>query len=186
MDSSQKFFATFDKFLFGGLGCGVIGLCLLGLGFVYTFRNPPQPRPTTTPMGLDGLSTATPGPTISSPQGVPTLSLLTPSPFPTMTITPQGTLPVAPTSGANFGNNPPSGKIVFTCFTQQVDQICLMNADGSGRQQLTKSDATSFYASLSPSGQTIYFVSRQTGTFEIYSMTTKGKGLNRLTKNIGT
>jgi Tol biopolymer transport system component len=45
-----------------------------------------------------------------------------------------------------------------------------MNADGSGRKQLTDFEATSFYPSLSPDGDTIYFVSRQTGNYEIYSM----------------
>src|SRR6266498_5246994 len=180
MNSSQKIFATFDKFLFAGLGCGLIGLCLLGIGFVYTFRNPPQPRPTVTLVGFEAVTTATSG------SVTPTLSFLTPSPFPTLTATPQGTLPVVPTAGANFGNTPPSGKIVFTCFIQQIDQICLMNADGSRRKQLTDFEATTFYASLSPDGQTIYFVSRQTGTFEIYSITTKGKGLKRLTRNIGS
>ncbi len=180
MNSSQKIFATFDKFLFAGLGCGLIGLCLLGIGFVYTFRNPPQPRPTVTLVGFDALTTATSG------SVTPTLSFLTPSPFPTLTATPQGTLPTVPTAGANFGNTPPSGKIVFTCFIQQIDQICLMNADGSRRKQLTDFEATTFYASLSPDGQTIYFVSRQSGTFEIYSMNLNGKDRNRLTRGIGT
>jgi Tol biopolymer transport system component len=179
MDSSQKFFNTFDKFLFSGLGCGIIGLCLLATAFVYTFRNPPRPRPTDTPLGFVAPSTATSDPVTS------TLSFTTPSPFPTLTVTPQGTLPILPTAGANFGNNPPSGKIVFTCYINQIDQICLMNADGSGRQQLTSAGATSFYASLSPDEGTIYFVSKQAGTFDIYSMSIKGKGLKRLTKNIG-
>src|SRR5512133_4070953 len=117
MDSSQKFFNTFDKFLFGGLGCGIIGLCLLGLGFVYTFRNPPRPRPTATPVGLTALPTTAPG-SVS-----PTFTLLTPSPFPTLSITPQGTLPILPTTGGSFGNTPPTGKIVFTCYINQIDQI---------------------------------------------------------------
>lgn len=179
MDSSKKFFNTFDKFLFGGLGCGVLGICLLGIAFVYTFRNPPRPRPTDTPVGY----TALPAATLDSV--APTLSAFTPSPFPTLTLTPEGDFS-SPTLGASFGNTPPTGKIVFTCFVNQIDQICLMNADGSGRKQLTSFDATTFYASLSPDGQTVYFVSRKDGTFDIYSMNTKGKDLEKLTKGIGT
>jgi TolB protein len=179
MNSSKKFFATFDTFLFGGLGCGVLGLCLLGVAFVYTFRNPPQPQPTDTPAGFNALPTTQPGSVTA------TLSIFTASPFPTWTLTPEGDLPVA-TSGANFGNTPPAGKIVFTCYIDQIDQICLMNADGSGLKQLTNFDATTFYASLSPDGQTIYFVSRQEGSFDIYSMNTKGKDVERLTRGIGT
>jgi Tol biopolymer transport system component len=61
-----------------------------------------------------------------------------------------------------------------------------MNADGTGRKQLTEENATSFYASLASDGTTIYFVSRRTGSFEIYSMNIRGNGLRRLTKNIGS
>jgi Tol biopolymer transport system component len=114
-----------------------------------------------------------------------TLSIFTPSPFPTLTATLEDSLPLATPAG-NFGNTPPTGKIVFTCFVDQIDQICIMNADGSGRKQLTHFDATTFYASLSPDGQTIYFVSRKEGAFDIYSMNTNGKGLERLTRGIGT
>jgi len=144
--SSKKFFATFDKFMFAGLGCGILALCLLGFGFVYTFRNPPRPAPTDTPIGMTALSTTLPD------DVTPTLSILNPTPFPTLTAAPQETIPVLPPVGGNFGNSPPTGKIVFTCFVDQIDQICLMNADGSERKQLTNFDATTFYASLSSDG----------------------------------
>ena len=180
MDSPKKLFSTIDKFLLAGLGCGLIGLCVLTFGFIYTFRNPPRPGPTDTPLGLGELSTATPA------SITPTLSILTPTLFPTLTPTPPGILPTVPFLPPDFGNDSPSGRIVFTCYIQQIDQICLMNADGSGRQQLTDFDATSFYASLSPDGHTIYFVSRQSGSFDIYSMNLEGKGLERLTNGVGT
>jgi tol-pal system beta propeller repeat protein TolB len=86
-----------------------------------------------------------------------------------------------------FGDSPlPSGKIVFTCFIHQIDQICLMNADGTGRTQITKLQATTFYASLAPDGETIYFSSRESGNFEIYSIQVNGKKMNRLTKGPGS
>src|SRR5215216_5266044 len=179
MDSTRKFFATFDKFLIAGLGCALIALCALAAGFLYTFRNPPGPRPSATPFTSGAVPTAMLG------SGTPTLSILTTTPFPTLTITPQGTLPLLPTAGSNFGNTPPTGKIVFTCYINEVDQICLMNADGTGREQLTNFDATTFYASLSPDGQKIYYVSRRTGSFEIYSMDSDGKDRSRLTRDIG-
>src|SRR4030095_5478826 len=77
-------------------------------------------------------------------------------------------------------------KIVFACYINQIDQICIMNADGSGRRQLTNSPTTSFYPSLSPAGQTGYFSSNQSGTFEIYSIDISGNGLQRLTNGIGS
>ncbi len=180
MDSPKKLLSTIDKFLLAGLGCGLIGLCVLAFGFIYTFRNPPRPGPTSTPVGLGVPSTETPGSVI------PTLSIFTPTVSPTLTSTPPALLPTVPFMPPNFGNDAPSGKIVFTCYIQEIDQICLMNADGSGRRQLTDFQATSFYASLSPDGETIYFVSRQNGAFDIYSMNLDGGDLERLTNGIGT
>src|SRR5690349_364675 len=99
-NNSQKFFNTFDKLLFGGLGCGVLGICLLGLAFVYTFRNPPRPRPSDTPVGYTALSTPTLDPGISSPQSASTSTFVAPSPFPTLTLTPEGNFP-SPIPGGN-------------------------------------------------------------------------------------
>jgi TolB protein len=176
MDSSKKFFQTLDKFLIAGLGCGVIGLCCLATGFVYTFRNPPNARlvPTQTAPGTTVFSTLTPvssTPTFSpalTPVGATEAGVSTPVPNP------------------NTDNNAATGRIAFTCYIQEIDQICLMNADGSGRKQLTNFKATTFYASISADGRTIYFVSRQKGTFDIYSMAMDGGDVERLTNGIGT
>ena len=180
MDNSKEFYKTLDKFLIGGLGCGVIGLFCLAFGFIYTFRNPPNARPaaTETVPGTTEFSTAPPD------VATATLSIIAPTQFPTLTPADPAVATTAPLP--SFGNNRPSGKIAFTCFVQQIDQICVMNADGSGRKQLTNFQATSFYPSVSPDGQTIYFVSRQEGTFDIYSMDVNGKNIRRLTKGIGT
>jgi Tol biopolymer transport system component len=86
----------------------------------------------------------------------------------------------------DFGGSGASGKIVYVCYVQQIDQICLMNADGSSRRQLTDFPSTAYYPSLSPDGQRIYFSSNQSGTFEIYSMDINGNGLQRLTNGIGS
>jgi len=188
MESPKKLFPILDRFLLGGLGCGVFGICILLGAFVYIWQNPPRPQPTAmqTPPGLVDLSSVTAASTvITSTPGV-----ATPAPTFVLTITPtqQGTLPVTviPSPIPQFDNSPPAGKIVFTCFINQIDQICLMNADGSERKQLTDFEGTSFYASFSPDGQTIYFSSRNTGTYEIYSMNLRGRGLKRLTRNIGS
>ncbi len=178
--ASRKFsLGTLDIFLLVGLACGLIGLCVLALGFVYTFRNPPNAISSATPVGQNAFTTLTPV------TATPPLTIATPTLFPTLTITPQDA--VIPSALPNPGNSAElQGKIVFTCFIQQIDQICLMNADGSDRRQLTDFDATTFYASLSPDGTTIYFVSRKDGAFEIYSMNLKGKSLKRLSRGIGT
>jgi len=79
-----------------------------------------------------------------------------------------------------FLENPPHGKIVFTCFIDGFDNICIMDADGSNIQRLTDAKATEFYASLSPDGTGIVFSSRRDGSFQIFSMQTDGGNLLRL------
>ena len=173
MESSRKFLTVIDAFLIGGLGCGVLGLCIMMGGFVYVWQNPPVPRSSSTPIGFVG------SPTVPSAGTAPVFDF--PTPILTPTIIPSLIPSTIPDGGSSS-----SGKIVFTCFINQIDQICIMNADGSGRKQLTDLQATAFYASLSPDGQTIYFASRESGGFEIYSIDINGNGLQRLTKNIGT
>ena len=125
--------------------------------------------PTLTPLAFDQIfptATSLPSPTPTLESSLPTLI---PSPL-----------------TAFFGETPPSGKIAFACYVNQIDQICLMDADGTDRVQLTHFDATAFYPSVSPDGRTIYFSSRQSGRFEIYSMDTNGNHVRRLTNSLGS
>jgi TolB protein len=186
MKPPAKFNSLFDRFLLGGLGCGLVALCFLMAGFFYIWRNPPRPPSAAAPtqLVLDGLPTTTPAGTAT-----PLFQFATPSSFPTglpTVLTPTQAGTVIPSPVPQFDTSPPSGKIVFTCYVNQIDQVCLMNADGSGRVQLTNENATSFYASISPEGSIIYLASRRTGNFEIFSMTLKGKSLRRLTGGVGS
>ena len=190
MKFPAKFNPLFDRFLLGGLGCGFIGLCFVISAFFYVWQNPPRSGPTRTPPTFGGLTTVAPGPTatplfqFSTPSVVPTgFPLVSQTPA-QASPTPGSTIP-SPVPQAEYANTVPKGKIVFTCFINQIDQICLMNADGSGRKQLTDFEATSFYPSLSPDGDTIYLSSRQTGNYEIFFMNLRGRGLRRLTGGIG-
>lgn len=83
--------------------------------------------------------------------------------------------------------NPASaGKIVYTCQAdkQNDEQICLINADGTGQRQLTSNSYENYYASLSPDGNSVVFASNQTGNFEIYEMDLNGSQ-RKLTSGIG-
>jgi len=80
---------------------------------------------------------------------------------------------------------PVSGHIVYSCYIDDNDDICIMNADGSDQAQLTHNPATDFYPSLSRDGKIILFSSNRDGHFEIYSMNTDGSNQTRLTKDIG-
>ncbi|HEX5941531.1 MAG TPA: DUF5050 domain-containing protein [Anaerolineales bacterium] len=190
MKFPAKFNPLFDRFLLGGLGCGFIALCFVLSAFFYIWQNPPRPVPATTLPAFGGLTTVTPGPTatplfqFATASGVPT-GFPTVSPTPVQEVATPGSSIPSPAPESQYAGTSPRGKIVFTCFINQIDQICLMNADGSDRKQLTDFEATSFYPSLSPDGDTIYFSSRQTGNYEIYSMNLRGRGLRRITGGIG-
>lgn len=89
---------------------------------------------------------------------------------PTNTNTPIPTPLPPPISGPGQ----PGGRIVFTCFIENVDQICTVNADGSGYTQLTYTEATDFYASFASISRRIVFISRRDGAFFVYDMNSDG------------
>ncbi len=65
-----------------------------------------------------------------------------------LAVMPSETSATTPTATIEFSPpvfaEPPPGKIVFTCTVGDRDQICLMNADGSDRVQLTSTNANQF------------------------------------------
>jgi TolB protein len=67
---------------------------------------------------------------------------------------------------------PPMGKIVYVCqFSKLVgrNQICLINADGSGQQVLTQGGSyDDFFPSITPDGNSVLFASTRTGRYQIY------------------
>ncbi len=158
-----------------GLTVGFLALCLL-IGYaVIVVANEPVGTPT--PVFELPLIISPTAETFFSPTDFA-------SPLPTLELTP--TIELIPTPNQTFNDTPPpSGKIVFTCYVKQIDQICLLNADGSGRKQLTNLKATAFYASVSPDGGKIYFSSRDSGNYEIYSVNVNGDNLKKLTNGIG-
>lgn len=100
--------------------------------------------------------------------------------------TPVSTL-VVPTASQT---NPPTGKIVFTCQVYKVqasNQICIINADGSGFRRLTTdSSRQHYYPSLSPDGQSVvYAVFREENIYEIYEMSLATGEVKQLTNRLG-
>jgi len=165
-----------ESVLLIGLAIGFLGLCLL-IGYaVIVVANEPE-EPPTPHLHL---------PLIASPTAE-TFILPTDFAAPLPTLDPTPTIELIPTPIQTFNDTPPpTGKIAFTCYVKQIDQICLLNADGSGRVQLTNLKATAFYPSVSPDGQTIFFSSRDTGNYEIYSVDIFGNNLKKLTNGIGS
>ena len=92
-----------------------------------------------------------------------------------------------PTVSAQDG---PTGHIVFTCQIykiQAAEQICIMNADGTGYRRLTtEDDIRHFYPSLSPDGsRVLYSAFREKNAYEIYSYDLEDGSVDRLTNRTG-
>jgi TolB protein len=83
-----------------------------------------------------------------------------------------------------------TGRIVFTCQVFKVqasNQICLINANGTGFQRLTgDSTRQHFYPSWAPEGQSVVFsVFREANIYEIHEMTLVDGDTNQLTDKLG-
>jgi TolB protein len=108
----------------------------------------------------------------------------TPPPVPTATPT------VVITDFTGFASATPSFSlynsiIVFACYVNDSDEICLMRADGSEQHQLTSTPGTDWYPSFAPDGNTIIFSSQGSGDFEIMAMDLNGQNLRQLTSSMG-
>lgn len=140
---------------------------------------------TPTPDLLATLQASTPL-TVSTPAPLETPSA-SPTPF-TITITPAS----LPTDGVPSPSPADglSGQIVFTCQifkVQASNQICIMNADGSGYRRLTTDNSRQhFYPSLSPDGKSVVYAAFfETDNFEIYELTLADSTVKRLTHSYG-
>jgi TolB protein len=123
------------------------------------------PQPTQPPVATTNFNfpSATPGPTSASGTSVP-----------------------SPSSA-----DQPQGHIVFTCQmfkVQAYEQICIMNADGSGFRRLTtEDDNRHYYPSLSPDGQSVLYSGQaDENNFEIYEIELNTGEVSRLTSAFGT
>jgi len=84
-------------------------------------------------------------------------------------------------SGSNPAWGPGYKKIVFNDFNGLPGtDIWTMNADGTGAMPITK-DGSNLFASWSPDGTKIAFVSTRTGNYQIYTMNADGTNEKQLT-----
>ena len=78
----------------------------------------------------------------------------------------------------NTSTDEPSGRIIYTCQLDNTyghDQICMINADGTGFKQLTNDLLHQhFYPSWAPDGNSFVFVGSHSGTAKIYEMNLEG------------
>jgi TolB protein len=75
-------------------------------------------------------------------------------------------------------------KILFEQFSAPSSDLFSMNADGTGRVNLTNSPGRNeFCASVSPDGRTVYFTGTSGGDGDIFSMQSDGSDVRQLTFN---
>jgi len=94
---------------------------------------------------------------------------------------------MAPTSSST---DQPKGKIVYTCQIfkiQASNQICIINADGTGFRRLTTDDNKQhYYPSLSPDGKSVVYAAfREANIYEIYEMDLVSGNVVQLTNRLG-
>jgi len=77
------------------------------------------------------------------------------------------------------------GHIVFTCTRKDINQICIINADGSGYRQLTDNSTNTYYPAISPDSRTVVYAVNQYDNFDLYSIALDGLKITRLTSSIG-
>ncbi len=145
------------------------------------------------------------GTRLAAPASAPTLDLLatlqaaTPltvypaaSPAPTATSAfdfPTGA-PTAPAVPSVSPSDGPTGKIVFTCQIYKVqasNQVCVINADGTGFRRLTTDDSRQhYYPSLSPDGNSVVYAAfREENIYELYEMDLATGNVKQLTRKLG-
>jgi Tol biopolymer transport system component len=77
------------------------------------------------------------------------------------------------------------GRIIFTCTRGDFNQLCMINADGSGSTRISSHDAHDYYPVFTPQGNAIVYASLEGGSFDLFMMILKDGKIFRLTENIG-
>lgn len=75
----------------------------------------------------------------------------------------------------------PEGRIAYVSLTSGNSDVWIMNADGSGKKQLTTSPANDHHPAVSPDGRYIVFVSDRVGLPSIWRMDIDGGNVKQLT-----
>ena len=172
------------------------------LGITAIIKRPkPKPKPTIKlPSGKDLQKFALPatlvliglvclGGIAFAVQAISNINLSTPtSPINNTPLAVDVTSTSTEAGGVPIVNYPePTGKIVYTCNVSG-DELCIMNADGSGQRQLTDSFRSS-NATLSPDGKQIVYIMDDGKNAEVYQMdltSAKSTQLTDLKKSVGS
>ena len=157
-----------------------------GLLLVLLACNLGSPPPAQTSDLLATLAASTP--LTGSPAATVDPAQTSTSPFNLQTPIPS-TLTVPTSSSSSSSAVQPKGQIVFTCQifkVQASNQICIINADGTGFRRLTTDNTQHNYPSLSPDGKSvIYAAFLEANIYEIYEMNLVAGSAKKLTDIMG-
>jgi Tol biopolymer transport system component len=81
--------------------------------------------------------------------------------------------------------SPNGDQIVFQAFADGHCQIFISNADGSELNKLTTSESDNKYPCWSADGKWIYFMSKRTGAWQIWRISSRGTNSLQITSNGG-
>jgi serine/threonine protein kinase len=81
--------------------------------------------------------------------------------------------------------DPHGGRIAFTCTRGDYNQLCMINRDGTDLTQLSDMEASSYYPTFTPDGDSLLFSSNRNGSFDLYLLLFSEKQLVQLTENAG-
>lgn len=95
-----------------------------------------------------------------------------------------------PTPYPTSSNGEPTGKIAFTCQVFKVqasNQICIINADGTGFRRLTTDNTRQhYYPSVAPDGRSVVYAAfREPNVYEIYEIEIDTGNVEQLTDRLG-
>jgi TolB protein len=134
------------------------------------------------------LQASTPS-NVSAPQA--TQLIATPD-FNFSTVTPEAVTPSSAQTSVPSPSSPdqPAGHIAYTCqiFRDQgTEQICIMNADGSGFKRLTtENNVRHFYPSISPDGRSVlYSAYFAANNYDVYRLNLADGSIDQLTNLLG-
>lgn len=157
----------------------------IGLLFVLLACNMGSPA---SPPNSDLLATLSASTPLTGSPAAPATTVQAPTPAFNLSTPIPSTVSVPTSSDAV--TDQPNGQIVFTCQVFKVrasNQICIINADGTGFRRLTTDDTKQHvYSSLSPDGRSVVYTAfREANVYEIYEMQLATGNVVKLTNRIG-
>ncbi len=84
--------------------------------------------------------------------------------------------------------SPDRTRIAFSSRREEQTNIYVVNADGSGEQQITQSSGptSNTQPRWSPDGKSLAFVSNRTGSLNVYTIQVDGGNIQQITREIGS